>query len=278
MTRNGPFVERNDQGPVVVLTLNRPDRRNALGSELIEQLSNALTHADLDTSVRAVVITGAGPSFCAGMDLKETLGPNATPESEKSAVAQVQAIADLLTQVHQLSKPTIAALNGDALAGGAGLALASDFVIAAETVRIGYPEIRRGLVAAMVMQDLVRQVGERRARSLLLTGVPIGAAQAERWGLVNRVVPADCCLREAIALGNQLVASAPQAIETTKRLLAEASGRPLDLRGAAAITAQARVSEEAMEGVRAFLEKRPPDWEVRPPGGPSVKGSASDQT
>jgi methylglutaconyl-CoA hydratase len=263
---------------VVVLTLNRPERRNALGDALVDQLSDALTHADHEPAVRAVVITGAGPTFCAGMDLKESVGPGATPESERSAIARVQAIADLLTQVHQLGKPTIAALNGDALAGGAGLATACDFVIAAEPVRICYPEVRRGLVAAMVLNDLVRQVGERRARSLLLTGMPIGAREAEQWGLVNRVVPAESCLREAIALGRALVASAPHAIETTKRLLAESRGQPLDLRGAAAITAQCRVSEEAQEGIHAFFEKRPPEWETTSASGPSEKCSPSDRT
>src|SRR4051794_11662430 len=143
---SGSFVARADHGPVAVLTLNRPERRNALGSALIDQLSEALSRADVDPGVRAVVITGAGPVFCAGMDLKEVAG-SSTDELESATVARVQALADLMTQVHQMSKPTIAALNGDALAGGAGLATACDFVIAAETAHLGYPEVRRGLVA-----------------------------------------------------------------------------------------------------------------------------------
>ena len=125
------------------------------------------------------------------MDLKEAVAAEPDAEDEKKAVADARAIADLIWQVHQLPKPTIAALNGDALAGGAGLAAACDFVVAAEGARIGYPEVRRGLVAAIVMHDLIRQVGDRRARDLLLSGRPIGAAEAERWGLVNRVVPAE---------------------------------------------------------------------------------------
>jgi methylglutaconyl-CoA hydratase len=273
MSPSGPFLTRADHGPVVTLTLNRPDRRNALGGELIDQLSEALTHADHDPGVCAIVITGAGPTFCSGMDLKEIAGPWSTPEAEKEAVAGVQAIADLMMQVHQLSKPTIAALNGDALAGGAGLATACDFIVAAESARIGYPEVRRGLVAAIVLHDLVRQVGERRARQLLLTGLPIDAYEAERWGLVNRVVPASECLREAVGLGQDLVASAPRAIEATKRLIAEASGRPIDLRGAAAITAQVRVSEEAQEGIRAFLERRPAAWMLRAASHPPEEGA-----
>jgi methylglutaconyl-CoA hydratase len=266
---SGPFVERAEDGPVVVLTLNRPDRSNALGGDLIDELSAALTQAELDPAVRAVVLTGAGRVFCAGMDLKEMVGHGSMAESEKAAIARVQAIADLMAQVHQLSKPTIAALNGPALAGGAGLATACDFIVAAESATISYPEVRRGLVAAIVMHDLVRQVGDRRARSLVLTGTPIGAFEAARWGLVNRVVPGEKCLAEAIALGNELVEAAPRALETTKRLLAEAGGRPADLRGAAAITAQVRVSEEAQEGVQAFLERRPPAWVTRGAAGPT---------
>jgi methylglutaconyl-CoA hydratase len=255
-----------DYGPVCVLTLNRPERRNALGAALIEGLSEALEQAEMDSSIRAVVITGAGPVFCAGMDMKEGGEAGSTLEAERTEVAREQAIADLLNQVHQLSKPTIAALCGDALAGGAGLATACDFVIASESAHLGYPEVRRGLVAAMVLHDLVRQVGERRARSLLLTGTPITAVQAEQWGLINRVVAADACVDEAVALGRSMVACGPCAIETTKRLIGDASGRPRDLRGAAAITAQVRVSDEAQEGVRAFLERRAPEWESRTAG------------
>jgi methylglutaconyl-CoA hydratase len=263
MSQNAAFVIAADHGPVRVLTLNRPERRNALGGALIDQLSDAREHAAVDAAVRAIVITGAGPVFCAGMDLKENGVRESGVEAEKSEVAREQKIADLLGQVHQLGKPTIAALTGDALAGGAGLATACDFVVAAEGTRVWYPEVRRGLVAAMVLHDLVRQVGERRARYLLLTGTPISAVEAEKWGLVNRVVPADACLNEAITLGRSLVACGPSAVETVKRLIAEATGQPRDLRGAAAITAQVRVSEEAREGIRAFLEHRPPEWETR---------------
>jgi methylglutaconyl-CoA hydratase len=263
MSENAPVLNRAEHGPVCVLTLNRPERRNALGSALIDALSDALDQAEVDFSVRSIVITGAGPAFCAGLDLKENGEAGSTLEAERSAVAREQAIADLLNQVHHFSKPTIAALNGDALAGGAGLATACDFVIAAESAHLGYPEVRRGMVAAMVLHDLVRQVGERRARALLLTGTPIAAAEAEAWGLVNRVVATEACLDEAIALGRTLLACGPRAIETTKRLIADAIGRPHDLRGAAAITAQVRISDEAQEGIRAFLERRAPEWETR---------------
>lgn len=255
-----PAILRNDRGSVVILTLNRPHRRNALSRDLVVELSDQLTKIEAESGTRAVVLTGADPVFCAGMDLKESLDSSGTPESEQRAIADLQGIADLVDQLHRLSKPTIAALNGDAFAGGAGLAGACDFVIAAEQARIGYPEVRRGLVAAVVMHDLVRQVGDRRARFLLLTGEPISASEAERWGLINRVVPSQSCLTEAVGLGASLTASAPGALATTKRLLDETSGRPANLRGPAAVTAAIRVSEEAEEGMLAFLEKRQPRW------------------
>ncbi len=133
-------------------------------------------------------------------------------------------------------------------------------MIAADAARIGYPEVKRGLVAAIVMHDLIAQVGRGGRGPCSSRGEPIVADEAERWGLVNRVVPADRCLDEAIALGRALAAAGPLAIATTKRLIDEATGRPADLRGAAAVSAAVRVSEEAEEGMRAFLEKRPPRW------------------
>ncbi len=255
-----PSVLREDHGPIAILTLNRPERRNALSLHLISELSDLLTRLAAEPGVRAVISTGAGPTFCSGMDLKESVAPDPDAEDEKKAVAHARALADLIWQVHAMPKPTIAALNGDAIAGGAGLAAASDFVIAAEGARLGYPEVRRGMVAAIVMHDLIRQVGDRRARDLLLSGRLIHGVEAERWGLVNRVVPAESLRGEALTLGRSLVESGPRAIETTKRLLDEASGRPTDPRGSAAITAAVRVSDEAREGIHAFFEKRPPHW------------------
>ena len=267
-----PYILRADHGPVVVLTLNRPERRNALSRAVLAPLSDALDAVDRDLGCRAVVLSGAGPVFSAGLDLKEAVGAFASPEAEKTGIAEIQALADLIDQIHHLSKSVIAALNGDALAGGAGLATACDFVIAAEHARIGYPEVRRGLAAVVVLPDLVRQVGERRARALLLTGEPIAAAEAERWGLVNRVVEAGKCLDEAIGLGRKLIASAPKAIQTTKCQLDEATGRPASLRGAAAILAAICISEEAAEGMRAFLEKRPPRWASEASAGHPPRG------
>jgi methylglutaconyl-CoA hydratase len=253
---------REDRGPVAILTLNRPDRRNALTHDLLAKLRDALDKIGVDTGIRVVVITGAGAAFCSGMDLKEAAELDDSPDGEHAMVAVLKEFADLLHCLHTLPKPSIAAVNGDALAGGAGLMSACDLAVAGETARIGYPEVRRGLVAAVVMHDLVRQVGDRRARQLLLTGDPISGRLAFEWGLVNAVTETVACLDAAIRMAEGLVQCGPTALATTKRLLDETEGRPPNLRGAAAISAVVRASEEAREGIVSFVEKRPPRWTI----------------
>ena len=257
---SGALVKRSDDGPVSLLTLNRPDRRNALSRALMRELEDELGRAAHEPKVRAVVLTGEGPVFCSGMDLKEAARGRDDAEAEQFAVATLQEYADLLQRLHTLPRPTIAALNGDALAGGAGLMSACDFAIASESARIGYPEVHRGLVPSVVMFDLTRLIGDRRARQLLLAGELIEAATAYQWGLISQVTSPDRCVAEAIRLGKEMVRLGPQAVATIKRQLDEAQGRPRSLRGAAAVSAAIRVSEEAQEGIRAFLEKRPPKW------------------
>jgi methylglutaconyl-CoA hydratase len=273
---NSPLVTRDDHGPIVVLTLNRPDRRNALSRGLVTALSDALDRLKVEQGPRVLVLTGAGPTFCAGMDLKEAFQRGEDDSAEAAAITDVQALADLINQLHRFSRPTIAALNGDALAGGAGLALACDFVLAVAGARIGYPEVRRGLVPAVVMHDLVRQVGDRRARELVLTGRPIAADHAERWGLINRAVPGESVLQEALELARALLESAPRAVATSKQLLDEVTNRPTDLRGAAAVSASVRVTDEAREGMRAFLEKRSPSWTSAAPPARLEEGLSRD--
>ncbi len=272
MSTASPLVERTDHGPIAVLTLNRPERRNALSRGLIAALSDAFDAIEAHPGVRAVVLAAHGPSFCAGMDLKEASARDPdTPEASRAAVADTMAIADLIDRVHRFPRPVVAAVAGDALAGGAGLALACDLVVLADGARIGFPEVRRGLVAAIVLQDLVRQAGDRPARELLLTGLPIDADRALAWGLVNRVVPAARCLDAALALAAGVVEGGPVALATTKQLLDESSRRPNDLRGAAAVSAVVRDSDEGREGMLAFLQKRPPRWATaadRPPSNP----------
>ena len=198
MTTN--LVVRQARGPVAVLTMNRPDQRNALSRALVAQLLDAVEELSVASGVRAVVLTGAGKAFCAGMDLKEAAAMDVTPEAEQRTVTTLLEFGDLVQRVHTMPKPVVAAVNGDAIAGGAGLMTACDFVVAASTARIGYPEVRRGMVAAIVLHDLVRQVGDRRARELLVGGDLISAQVAESWGLVNRLSAAENCLEDAIRL------------------------------------------------------------------------------
>jgi methylglutaconyl-CoA hydratase len=256
-----PVVKRTDDGPVAILTLNRPELRNAISRALMSELEEHLDRATVDPRVRVVVLTGAGTVFCAGMDLKEAARERGGQEAEQHAVVTLNQFGDLIQKLHTLPKPAIAALNGDALAGGAGLMAACDFAIAAEHARIGYPEVLRGLVPSIVMFDLTRLVGDRRARQLLLCGQLISVAEAYRWGLLNQVTTtAEECVAEAIRVGKRMLEAAPGAVAAIKRQLDETEGRPVSLRGAAAVSAAIRVGEEAQEGIRAFLEKRPPHW------------------
>ena len=254
------LVHREDRGPIAILSLNRPAHRNALSRDLVAELRDLIDKVRVEERTRVVVLTGAGSTFCSGMDLKEAAAIGDRAEAEQTTIAILQQFADLLHCLHALPKPTIAAVTGAALAGGAGLMAACDLVVAAEGTLIGYPEIKRGLVAAIVMHDLSRQIGDRRARELLLSGEPIPAEVARDWGMVNVVTSHEGCLDGAIRLAQGLLQSGPQAIATTKRLLDEALGRPHDLRGAAAISAAVRVSDEAREGILAFIEKRVPHW------------------
>ncbi len=261
------LVTRHDSGPVAVITLNRPEQRNALSRALVARLRDALDVVAVDSAIRAVVLTGAGACFCAGMDLKEAVDLEYLPEAELETIAILQEFADTIQKLHSLPKPTVAAVNGDALAGGAGLMSACDLAVAVETARIGYPEVRRGLVPAIVIHDLCRQVGDRRSRQLLLTGELISSKEARDWGLVTAVTAGNA-LEEAIAIARRFAECAPSALATTKLLIDEAASRPRDLRGAAAVSAACRVAAEAREGMRAFREKRPPGWSWQAPRAP----------
>jgi methylglutaconyl-CoA hydratase len=254
------LIIREDDGPVTVLTMNRADQRNALSRALMAQLRDVIDQVSGDHRVRAIVLTGAGTAFCSGMDLKEAAARDDAPDVQEQTIATLKEFADLLQRLHTLPKATVAAVNGDALAGGAGLMAACDVAIAAENARLGYPEVRRGLVPAIVIHDLTHQLGDRRARQLVLSGELITSTCAHAWGLVNAVVPDDRCREEALRVAASLAECAPLALATTKRLLDEAAGRPPDLRGAAAVSAAARLSDEAREGIRAFVERRPPAW------------------
>lgn len=255
---NDPILREEPTGPgVVTLTLNRPDRRNALTIALMDALCEAIKRHEADTEARVLILRGAGPVFCAGLDLEEASDPST---AERGA----EGIGRLVTLLARSSLATIAAAHGAAMAGGAGLLAACDFAIAADGLRIGFPEVRRGLVPAVVATVLRRKVAEADLRSLLLLAEPIDAVQARAMGLVHRAVPADRLEAEANALADLILEGAPEAVRETKRLLdalrlAPADGEA-DVRIAREFHERARHGDEAREGLAAFLEKRPPRW------------------
>lgn len=253
-----------DEGPVRVLTLNRPEVRNALSRPLRDALAAALADAERDDAVRAVVLTGAGGAFCSGLDLAELelLASQGTEANREDS----RALADLLLRLHLLPKPVVAAVEGPAVAGGAGLATACDLAVMGAGARIGYSEARIGFVAALVSVFLLRLVGERRARDLLLSARLVGADEAREMGLVNEVVPAGEALGRAVELARGLARNAPSSLAMTKTLLSSVAGMGLEdgLRYAVELNALARTTDELREGVRAFLERREPGW--REPG------------
>lgn len=251
------------QPPAVVITLNRPHKLNALSRALIAALADAFRRAGDDSAVRCVILTGAGSAFCAGMDLNElaeTVDRPDAPALEETVWNDAYRLSQLFELIYSLPKPTIAAVNGAAAAGGAGLVTVCDLALAVPEARLGYPEVRRGLVAAMVMPHLLRHVGERTARYLLLTGELIDAAEAARTGLINTVVPGRQLLEEAHRWARALAEGGPNALASTKSLLKEFSRQALSVEETARASAAPRLTEECQSGLRAFFAKRPVPW------------------
>lgn len=249
-------VLTSSAGPVTTVTLNRPEKRNALNAELLEGLCGAIAAAEAAPNQRILVLQGAGAVFCAGLDLAEAAQPD---RAERSA----ELVAKSLAALSRSRLVTIARVHGAAIAGGAGLMSACDFAVAARDAKLGYPEVRRGLVPALIMTFLRRQLRERDARELLLLGKLITAEHAHAIGLVNRVVDGTEALdSEVHTLVSSLVQGGPESIAETKKLLRELWPSPLerDLDTAHAYHLAARSSAEAAEGIAAFHEKRPPRW------------------
>lgn len=260
------LYEANDG--IAVITLNRPDALNAVNADLSSAVGEGIERAAADPAVRVVVITGTGRAFCAGADLKalarkESVDAHGHPEWGFAGIVQ-----------HWIDKPIVAAVNGFAMGGGTEIVMACDLVVAAEDAAFGLPEVKRGLIAAAGgVIRLQRQVPIRRALELALTGDPVGAATAAEWGLVNRVVPAERVLETALELAGRIAANAPLSLAHTKRTIhrAFASGSDWDPAWTGEdpwqVNAEAmRVvfdSHDAIEGPRAFAEKREPQWEGR---------------
>src|SRR5207253_420057 len=212
------------KGAIRILTLNRPEKRNALDTALSRALLEALRAADADETVRCVVLTGAGPAFCAGAHLAEFKGLRDPQAAETRA--------ELTMQLHlafsKMVTPVVTAINGAAMGGGAGLAIAGDIAVMAESAKLGYPETKHGIVAAIVMANLVRQVGRKAAFELVALGEPIDARRAFALGMVNRVVPDARLMDEALSLAEKLAAVGRQAMAQTKQLFYEIADLPLE--------------------------------------------------
>lgn len=237
------------------IVLNRPERRNALTLDLLNELAAAIKVASDQPEERVIILRGAGAAFCAGLDLKEAA-------DQTKAHATAETVAKTLITLSQTRLITIAAVHGAAVAGGAGIMSACDFVVAAEGTKIGYLEVRRGLVAGLVMTFLRRQVGERNMRELLLGSELIDAERAKEIGLVNRVVAEEDLMNEAQKFAASVLQGAPSALAQTKRLIEELWWRSVkhDVDLALKYHMLARESSEAREGIAAFNEKRKPNW------------------
>jgi methylglutaconyl-CoA hydratase len=249
-------------GPVATVTLNRPEKRNAISYQLIEEIHHAL-HDVQKSPAHIMILTGAGAAFCSGMDLDNLR--EITKHTEEENLADSGRMAHMFRALYDFPKVTIAAVNGAAIAGGCGLATLCDLTLASSEAKFGYTEVRIGFVPAIVSTFLLRQVGEKQARDLLLTGRIVDAQEAFRIGLVNEVVPPQNLLARAHELAESLAANSPASLLATKRLLHTYSHIELDRQVAAAVDENARIrtTHDFREGVGSFLEKRKPNWTGR---------------
>jgi methylglutaconyl-CoA hydratase len=252
-------VHYHESNGIDTITLNRPDKRNAISYELIDDLVSALARA-ANSHARVMILTGAGSAFSAGMDLenlKQLIGL-----SDEQNLKDSRTMAGLFRALYDFPKPTIAAVNGAAIAGGTALAILCDFTLAVPEAKFGYTEVRIGFVPGIVSSYLIANVGEKRARDLLLTGRLFGAREAHELGLVNEVVEPDRLMHRAQELARQLLEISPASLRATKRLLAGFSRELLDRQIELAVQENAAIRQTAdfKEGVTSFLERRKPVW------------------
>lgn len=250
-------IEPLEEGMTSVV-LNRPERRNALSIALVTQLCDTIDRLAADAAERVIVLRAEGPVFCAGLDLKEA--------AEDALVEQsAHCVERLFRTLRETPLISIASAHGGAYAGGGGLLAACDIAVASEDLQIGFPEARRGLLPALICGVLQTRVSEGNLRELFLVGDPIDAQRALQMGLVQRVVPSDQLLDEAVCIGRSILAGGPETIRQTKKLINAAfagDGAHSD-DGALQSHLEARKSDEATEGMAAFREKRPPRWAIR---------------
>jgi methylglutaconyl-CoA hydratase len=251
----------HDSG-VATITLNRPDKRNAISFELIDDLLAALKEVETSDAI-VLILTGAGKAFSSGMDLdnlKSLIG-----RSPDQNLKDSETMVRLFRSLYEFPKVTIAAVNGAAIAGGTGLALLCDFTLAVREAKFGYTEVRIGFVPAIVSTFLLRQVGEKQARDLLLTGRIIGAEEAARMGLINEIVAPEKLMARARELAALLMENSPASLRATKKLLSDYGRAELDTQVEAAVRENAaiRTTADFREGVTSFLEKRKPAWSTK---------------
>ena len=254
-------LQTERRGPAVWLWLNRPESRNALNGELQDLLLKALKEIEKQNDVRVVVLAGRGAAFCAGGDLSRM--EQAAKMTRGKSNTEAGRFAALLYRMYAFSKPLIARVHGAAFAGGMGLVAACDLVIAAEEAEFCLPEVRIGLVPAMISPYIVRALGEQQARRYVLTGERLAAREAHRIGFAHECIPAaelDACVEKLV---RQLAQCGPGALARSKQLLRTVAKAPISPalgKATARVLAQTRAGDEAREGIRAFLEKRRPRW------------------
>ncbi|MGZ4818718.1 MAG: enoyl-CoA hydratase/isomerase family protein [Terriglobales bacterium] len=244
---------------VALITLNRPDKRNAISFELLSELMATLDEVE-HSRAQVLILTGSGKAFCAGLDLEElkSLLGKTHEENRKDSARMAQ----IFRRIYEFPLPTIAAVNGAAIAGGTGIATMCDFTFAVPEAKFGYTEVKIGFIPALVSSILVWQVGHKIARDLLMTGRLFDAAEAHRYGLVNEVVEPERLMARARELAVQLLELSPSSVRLTKKLVNGFLQRTLDEQMAQAIEDNARIrtTPDFREGVTAFLEKRKPKW------------------
>lgn len=247
------------EGHLATITLNRPEKRNAISTQMIAELQTALDEVE-KSSVRVAILTGAGTAFCSGMDLAllQAIATQTPAENQEDS----RRMAKMFRRIWSFPKPLIAACNGHALAGGCGIATLCDFTLAVPTAKFGYTEVKIGFLPAIVSVFLIRQIGEKRSRDLLLTGRMIEAREACEMGLINEVVPEESLMMRAHALAEALISASPSSVTRAKRLLtsAAASSVDADLERAILENARIRCTPDFKEGLASFLEKRKPNW------------------
>ena len=252
-------IQLAHESRVATITLNRPEKRNAISFELIDDLLGALKEVETSDAL-VLIVTGAGKAFSSGMDL-DNLNALIGRSSEQN-LKDSETMVRLFRTLYEFPKVTIAAVNGAAIAGGTGLALLCDFTLAVPEAKFGYTEVRIGFVPAIVSTFLLRQVGEKQARDLLLTGRIFGAEEAFRMGLIGEIVAPENLMARARELAKLLMEISPASLRATKKLLSDHGRAELDAQIDAAVRENAaiRTTADFREGVTSFIEKRKPIW------------------